>query len=47
MIHAQRGDNQQKKKKYQSADKRIKNLVESYDGEDKLAFLKAIAHSLH
>ena len=47
IIQAQRGDSLQKKRKYQIIDTRIKNLVESYDGEDKLAFLKAIAHSLH
>ena len=47
IIHAQRGDNPQKKRKYKSIDTRIRNLVQSYDGNDKLTFLKAIAHSLN
>ncbi len=35
-----------RKKKYRDLDKRLLNVISNYDSENKIAFLKAVAHSL-
>ena len=46
VTHIKRGEEPKRKKKNISLDKRIKVLVEKYNPEDKLTFLRSIAHNL-
>ena len=46
MAHIRRGDSKSKKKTYQVIDARLKNLVENYEHENCLDFLRAIPRNL-
>ncbi len=47
MIHFARGDEIESKKKYNDVSLKLKNLVERYSSDTKMAFLRGIAYKLH
>ena len=46
MVHVKRGDHLPRAKKYKSHSEQIKKLVINYNPNQKVAFLRSIAHNL-